>query len=220
MEAIMASSKVALSASFIFATLVAATAASPEQSPLNFRDDFTGTSLRPEWTVQAPDPDRMALTDGDYVMIITNPAGSNKLIYEGELPKNYEIAIKLIAELNRNEYSVNVAYLGIQRRENNVAVYVQGDGRVRLSKTLKGEVSTLESEELNLPREIYLKLAKRGEEYEGFYSFDNSQWTSIGKQFLINLDGKPIVGGYNWNQNGRVVADTGIRVDYFEIIAR
>ena len=36
-----------------------------------FRDDFMGTALAPEWEVTAKDPNRMALVDNEYLLLVT-----------------------------------------------------------------------------------------------------------------------------------------------------
>jgi len=49
-----------------------------------FRDDFTGTSLRPEWTIRGNDPDRWTLVDNEYLLIVmtgTEKGPKNDFVY-------------------------------------------------------------------------------------------------------------------------------------------
>jgi hypothetical protein len=58
------------------------------------------------------------------------------------------------------------------------------------------------------------------------YSLDGSTWQTVGKQFFINLNGKPGFGAFNIQDSNfdtpsiPKVADTGVRIDYFELITR
>jgi hypothetical protein len=36
----------------------------------DFRDDFAGTSLRPEWTIVNNDANRWSLVDNDYLLLV------------------------------------------------------------------------------------------------------------------------------------------------------
>jgi hypothetical protein len=65
----------------LFGTLVAlctvllrVDTAAQQGSELAFRDEFTGTSLRPEWSIIAEDRDRWALIEGDHLIIISSLA--------------------------------------------------------------------------------------------------------------------------------------------------
>jgi hypothetical protein len=128
---------------------------------------------------------------------------------------------KMLAGLNQESYSdkVNKVFLGIQRdRDNRVILDLGGgDGKVIFHKTLKGERSILEKSVGENSGDIYLSLQKQGVEFEGFYSFDGSTWQTMGKQFFINLNGKPVLGAYNTHKD---IADTGVRIDYFELAPR
>lgn len=187
-----------------------------------FRDDFTGTSLHPGWYIKNEEASRWALTEGDYLFIITAPFSQNgpvnRFVYRGELPEDYSVTTKMDMELNYADFdSWNRAYVGIERDdENAVRLQLGGDGEVVFDKILNGERSRLVHEVGNPSGSVLLRITKRGVEFEGAYSFDGSTWSDIGPQFFINLNGQPVLSGYNTDAG---VADTGIRVDYVDISA-
>ena len=213
--------------SVAFALLAAPPARAQAETPQEviFRDDFTGTSLHPSWSVKGQDPDRWALTESEYLIVITKPweeggGAPNAFVYTGQLPDDYEMNARFVARLNKFECCPpggNVIFIGVERdQENRVYLQVGGDGKIRFDSVLKGDVSRLEREVGELPEEVFLKLVKRGVEFEGSFSFDGATWSSMGKQFFINLNGKPVLGGYN---SVKEVADTGVRIDFVEITA-
>lgn len=222
----MTTSKTALSAGMILMLMILMSSqTTSEESPdVGFRDDFTGTSLRPEWVVNHEDPDKWALADDDYLLIVTSTWSKetgviNSLDLNKDLPENYDISVKMIATLNNVPYKgFNLMFLDIARdAENWVSLSVLGNGHVEFNKSYKGEISKLERSVGDTAGDVFLKVAKRGAEYEGMYSFDGSTWQTVGRQFYINLNGKPGFGAFNTSDD---VADTGVRVDYFELIGR
>ena len=86
-----------------FTGLVATNSASQSLKNMIFRDEFTGESLRPEWSIVSEDPAKWALVDGEYLLFITSDTNSglrNQFVYEGNLPDKYEIIVKMNSTLN------------------------------------------------------------------------------------------------------------------------
>lgn len=193
-------------------------AAGQTKSDGEFRDDFTGSSLHPAWEILGENPDRWALIDGNYLLIVSSTAGTNQFMYKGGLGSDYIVEIAVSAELRENVTHENRVYLGIQQdKENGIYISIGGynyEGVV-FTKLFNGEISTSRSVLTSIPTEFKLRLAKKGVEIEGSYDAGGG-WTSMGKQFFIGLEGKPVFGAYNKGN----VADAGVRVDYVQIVPR
>jgi hypothetical protein len=185
-----------------------------------FRDDFMGKALRPEWEVRAKDPNRMALIDNEYLLLVTygpDSSAKNRMVYKGDLPESYEITLKIEAtpELRYQGVSLGITqdgknYLVNYYFINNITV-----ARAYFGKNLMGEWSEYKNN-TDLPRGklLFLKLEKKGIEYTGYYSPDGASWSKIGTHVFINLKGRPYFIVYNTKKK---VPETGIRIDYFEI---
>lgn len=61
----------------------------------NFRDDFAGASLRPEWDVFDQDIKRWELVDDDYLILVIKDE-TNKFCYKYEVPDRYEFILKTL----------------------------------------------------------------------------------------------------------------------------
>ena len=184
-----------------------------------FRDDFMGKALSPEWNISAKDPNRMALVDNEYLLLVTYGPGAsakNRMIYNGDLPENYEIILKITATPERHFQGVSLGIL--QDDKNNLANYFFINNiyvaNVYFGKNLKGEWSEYKSSELPKGKPLFLKLTKKGIEYTGAYSPDGASWSEVGTHVFLNLKGKPYFIVYN---SERKVPESGIRIDYFEI---
>lgn len=183
-----------------------------------FRDDFVGKSLRPEWEISAKDPNRMALIDNEYMLLVTyGPSPKNIMIYKGDLPENYEIILKFQTTPDLRRQIIN---LGLRENNKNslwVFYWVGGGGypKAGFGKRLMGEYSEYEkSVSISKGKPLFLKLSKKGVEYTGQFSLDGSSWTKIGTHVFLNLKSKPEFFVKNEKKG---MAETGIRVDYFEI---
>lgn len=189
---------------------------------VGFRDDFTGSDLRPEWAIVGENKDRWTLIDGEYLLIITDHPPSNVLIYQGNLPDNYGIVSKITADLlGHNVVSHNSVSLGIVENADNWIKLTAAGDTMSFTKLLKGDRSDISKEIGAISGDFWLQMVKEGVEFEAMYSFDGSTWTSMGKQFFIGLDGRPTVESWNHQRDGyQKIADTGVRVDYVEITPR
>ena len=187
-----------------------------------FRDDFTGSSLHPSWLITNEKRDRWTLIENDYLFIVSGPEGINVFRYGGKLPGRYVVEIGLtvdLRDLGCDWRKSNEILLGISDdKERAVGVYVgQAVGNaceeVGFTKWTKDERSSIHVNVDKMAREIRLMLVKGDVEIEGLYDIGNG-WTSIGRQFIIGMDGKPYFTVFNAGPNA---PDTGVRVDYVEI---
>lgn len=209
-----------LALGFLLIHLGVLTAEVKAEEGVIFRDDFQGKSLRPEWEIMVKDPNRMALIDNEYLLLVSYGPWSgakNRMIYKGELPDNYEITLKIEATPELNFQGVD---LGItQDGKNFLGTYYYIDNisraQVYFGKKLMGEGSEYKND-TQLPRgkPLFLKLEKKGIEYAAYYSPDGASWSKVGTHVFLNLKGRPYFVVYNYYKK---VPETGIRIDYFEI---
>jgi hypothetical protein len=87
---------------------------------------------------------------------------------------------------------------------------------VYFTKSIRGDqtyydVSLKENRE---DTELFLKILKRGIEYEGFYSYDGATWTRLGKHFFLKFKPHPVFWATSWD---REYPETPVKVDYFEV---
>jgi beta-xylosidase len=184
-----------------------------------FRDDFTGRSLRPEWTLQNADNDRFSLETGHLVIISADGEKGikNELIFSKEIPANCEIIVKVNSRLE-SDTSIR---LHLSRDKDNYLSLTRlrqmgySDGHhLIFMKSLKGERSEITKKFSQLPREVYLKIMNNNLEYTAHYSFDGTTWTEIGQQYFKALKGRPSLAVYNHKPK---VPEVAVQFDYFEI---
>jgi hypothetical protein len=192
------------------------------QEALGFRDEFTGDSLAPQFRVLNPDPNRMALVDGEYVLLLAHEDEKNVLTYVGELPDRYEIVVRFA---NVPEYNYQYANVYMSERDNGIAsgVYLGAfcgpcptDPVFFFRKDLNGEFSNIDHKiTMDDLKPFYLKISKDGVEYTSHFSYDGSHWTVIGTHVSVRPYQQPrvAVGVY-----GGTAPESPIRVDFFEII--
>jgi hypothetical protein len=186
-----------------------------------FRDDFTGSSLRPEWVLQNADNDRFSLEKGYLVIISADKEKGikNELVFSQKIPENCEVIVKFNSRLESSVairlglYRDKDNYLSlIRRRLTGLVLGGQSNGLI-FSKSLRGESSEIWKALEQPPKEMYLKITNNSFEYTGYYSFDGTTWSEIGQQFFRNLNGRPSLAVYNWKDSPEVA----VQFDYFEI---
>ena len=188
------------------------------QERLDFRDDFMGQTLAPEFRVLNPDPNRMAMVDGEYALLLTHQDRKNVVSYNGELPSDYEVLIR---------------FASVPEYDHQGVALEMGEGDLRISTGLyNGEYAGdtgfyfekfIGEEELQiyLPMEMaeakpfYMKLTKHGVEYTSEYSFDGASWSKIGTHVSVRPLLRPSFLAYIANGDA---PESGVRIDSFEII--
>jgi hypothetical protein len=214
-----------LSVFFSYKFVKAETSPTEDKENIVFRDEFTGTSLRPEWRIDNEDKNRWSLVEDEHLLLITSYNKDllrNKFFYTGELPQDYQIIVKIRADLQRSRpyphEPYNFAQLRIERDgKNSLRFSVNGQRQAVFSKLLEGEHSSIVQDIGQISGNIYLQLVKQGTEYTASYSLDGKSWSKIGTQFFINLNGKPVLLAANSDE---AVVETGVRIDYFEVKKR
>ncbi len=194
-----------------------------------FRDDFTGTSLKPELSFLTEDKDRWTLVDNEYLMIVprkNDASTTNHVVYNNVLhgDSNFSISAK-----NIPSHVYFVIYVDIFNDDENyleLSYYHQWDkGQIHdsgnynkyisFTKNLKGEKSSYlyKNGVLGEVENLQLSIQKKGVEYVGYFSVDGGNWIDLGTHVLIDFKGNPGLGVYNSDN----APEAPVRIDYFEI---
>lgn len=203
------------SAMFHPQNLVLAQASGEEEKDFFFRDDFTGTTLKPEWDILNEDPDRWTLYAGDYFLVVITRADErvkNELRFKKDLPNNFEATVKFISPFPGSEWDF-VRLALIEDRKNALELLFSAyQPNIEFKKYLRGEKSDFDMVvERREEKPYFLKIVKSGIEYSGYYSLDGRTWTKIGTHIFLNLNGKVHIGA--WGSG----PERGVKFDYFQI---
>lgn len=209
----------------IFAVLAAAMTVAwacqaPAQEDLSFRDEFTGSKLAPEFRVLNPDPDRMAMVEGDYVLLLTHRDHKNGLSYTSPLPESYELVARFETFPTERYQGVQISLSEGNENRIILSMYITNrfgsdDRGFFFNKHLNGEWSNIWERYKANPKPFYMKLIKSGVEYTAQYSMDGSKWSTIGTHVSVRPYRFPTITAYIWNGE----APEGIiKVDSFEIV--
>jgi hypothetical protein len=192
------------------------------QEEVNFFDEFQGSSLNPVFRVLNPDRRRMALTQGEFLLIVIDETGKNVIEYSGELPEDYSVTVR-VDEPPRYAKQAFEIFVGPLESSVRAGAYLNVDcsncplrGPYFFStKYLDGEQApSVQYEDTALRGEpFYLRLDKRGVEFEGFLSSDGVKWTSLGRQVLIDPTAKVHFHAHAWED----APETPVKIDSFEI---
>ena len=212
----------------LLACIAAVGVATSQQAPdLDFRDDFTGTTLNPRWKLLKADDDRWTLVDGDYFMSVTTHEGTNVMEYTGDLPNDYEVIVKVqtppqqhnqVVRLSLWKDDENLVEVGYYSSYHGCVGCRNVDTEVYLQKVLRGEQSNIYKSVSRHAEDapLFLKLSKTGVEYTGAYSSDGTAWLEVGSHVLLSPEVKPHFDAYNYYGHG-TPPESGIRFDFFEI---
>ncbi len=189
------------------------------QDNLNFFDDFQGSSLNPAYKVLNRDQGKMALTEGEYLLLVPTKDQTNILEYVGKLPEHFSATIRV-----QEPPGYHSQYVALRIGDSQDNAYVRAYYREILGYTGLyfstnrvedgGEgtaISSFEGEMTGKP--FYLRLMKTGVEYKGLYSPDGAKWKSVGKRVLIGPRAGLFIDVAAWN----TAPQTPIKIDSFEI---
>jgi hypothetical protein len=186
-----------------------------------FRDDFTGSSVRPEWEIVGEDPDRITL-DGEHFLLLTTTE-SRGLCYKGGLPQEYSIESKIISP---PQDGTTVGLYLIESQENSVKLefYQKSIFRrtytVRFAKSLKGKESEYQ-EDVSFteaewpPEKNLLRINKSGIDYRGYFKIEGKAGQVGREQVFLNFTEKKVCLLARNHQDG--VPEVPVKFDYFEI---
>lgn len=189
------------------------------QEELSFYDEFQGSSLNPAFRVLNPDRRRMALSGGEYLLLVPHKDRKNMLEYVGELPESYSATMRVQEPPNYHSQYVKLRAGDLQNNVYTSAFFcIDGclDGmNFNTNQVLEGEegqpIIEYSAELTGNP--FYLRLVRKGVEYEGFYSADGARWSSVGKRVLINPSAGLFIEVAAWAG----APETPIKIDSFEL---
>jgi hypothetical protein len=184
-----------------------------------FRDDFTGSAVRPEWEVVGEDPDRIAL-DSEHFLLLTTTE-SRGVCYQGKLPQEYSIESKIIAP---PQQGTTIGLYLIESQENSVELELYADivprYIVRFAKSLKGKESEYKeyvrfAEAEWPPENNLLRIKKSGINYRGYFKIEEKEGQVGREQVFLNFKEKKICLLARNHQD--CVPEIPVKFDYFEI---
>lgn len=182
----------------------------------SFFDDFQGTQLNPAFRVLNPDKQRMALTQGEFLLLVTHQDKKNVIGYTSALPENYEVTIRLDEPPKHKEQAAQIR-IGSAANNVRVGIYLNDYSYFYLytNKTLDSENSkAIQVRDDSLIGEpLYLRFTKIDVEFEGAFSLDGVQWKTLGKQVLIDPSAKVNFEVYGWGE----APESPIKIDSFEV---
>ena len=184
-----------------------------------FRDDFIGEQKRPEWKILDEDKNRYAFVDNEFLLLLTKKPNVNYFEYQEEiLADDYSIIVS-VQDVPSEPYQ-GFALSISQDDDNTLQLYMYANASgykyVVFNKKLNGENSEYETDRIDRNSKFNsfsLSISKKGVEYTGIYSTDQSGWKDVGKHVLLNFTGKPGFTAYNYKD----APESPVKVDYFEI---
>jgi len=183
-------------------------------------DDFSRTTLDPVWSWVREDPTHWSLTTRPgYLRIATQTGGINglgnnqrNLLLAAAPTGNYQITTRVtIAPSENFQYAAIQVY---QDDDNYVQLnraFVNG-GTVNFDHEDGGVVANIQR--IEAATTLYLRIAKRGTTYSGYYSADGQVWVTIG-HYAANLVAPRIGLGAANNLSG--VSEIAADFDFFEV---
>ncbi len=160
----------------------------------DFRDDFAGASLRPEWNLTDQDKNRWDLVNDDYLILVLKD-DKNKFCYKYEVPERYEFILKLIVteELGFGDFF----YIGIDNKNSDGIKIMISPNQWIIKKTLGKDTAQMSRHAARVSdeeAEYYMKIQKKGIEYIGYISRDANSWTEVGRYSFPRFAGSPCFG--------------------------
>lgn len=119
--------------------------ASPVAAERLFVDEFSGDRLRPEWRVEARDDNRMALIDGNRLLLITAEPSRNRLIADLPEVADFTVNLRGTGEFVNN-YSCIQLRIDFREAENALWCTVCGES-IWFSKKIRDEIDSMRERE-------------------------------------------------------------------------
>ena len=184
-------------------------------------DDFSAGKLdRSQWLVFNENPQTYKLKQGK--LIITTLDGDihrersdiNNLFLQYAPDGNFEIETKVAFSPRKN---YEQALLCVWQDHNNYLrlSYVYDDGtKVEAACEINGEFKSYNEPIKNPSKYIYLKISKRGNNYNFYFSADGEKWKKLNKSYTVNFNEIKIGLGATSPVSGRNIP---AEFDYFKV---
>ncbi len=178
-----------------------------------FRDDFDGEALQEHWQVFKKD-DEVALVADGYYNVISQPGLKNSALLNVQLPKNYQITLRLTTEI-KNLATWRTQRVGMSLFEadkDDFAEFTNGKNglfleigsidtwkviRLAFRKKFRGKfvpASVIEPYKgTTEERPYFLRIEKKGFNYTAYFSPDGRKWRKVGvhrflgKKFKVGI---------------------------------
>jgi beta-xylosidase len=206
-------------------TVTNKTTVEPALEKGEFLDNFNGPTLNSRWQWVRENPAMWSLKDRPgSLMIKTEPGelwesqndNKNMLLMDAEL-SNFQIDTKLEFDpLQKYQQAGIVVY---QNDNNYVKLIFYYNGYKNISLANEKHSSCQYIDKLSMgKKEKYLRIIKKGEKYQGFFSDDGAQFTLVA-EYSNSLGDKVKVGlvAFNGNDAGRSASNIPAYFDYFRL---
>jgi hypothetical protein len=192
---------------------------------------FDGNELGKEWKLVNPDPNRWTMQPKrKSIMMITQSGacpskdGKNQLILDKELPpEDFEVVVKASVRLQGDGNSISMVLLSDDANYFRVILQQDYYQRVYFQKVFQSQVTGNFSAD-KTAGEIYLKIARAGNEYTGSYatiepakpaSADEVQWMGLGTLPWIRFQGKLALCAENFKPQAPEVS-----AEFYSVVIR
>ena len=183
--------------------------AEPEKKPVEavvvsgdvWVDDFEREELGDAYEVRDPDEERLIVSDGQLLMITTNPT-KNIVVRKEVVSGNFEASVKMNMNLTSKSWA-GIHYLVDKKTELQLGIYGYSEQHlyVFFNKIVKGKknqikyigavgTKKLEYRKRTTEEDWYLKIVKKGFKFRAFASVDGKKWTDIGVHSLLKKKGQ------------------------------
>jgi hypothetical protein len=192
----------------------------------SYSDDFVGTVLRPEWRIENQDPNRFGLTEGNYLLLVSNLAEKNILSKSIDGSGDFTIELvghgsftlsprPLLQEWRRGSciifgvmFSKQSAMFSEQNRIN-IAVCTNF---LAFNKKVSGKFNVINRANEQFSRFV-LRIEKRGAQYLGITVLDGKE-IDLGSHFMPQPPSAIFIKASNFDET---VPEAGILIDRVSI---
>ena len=200
----------------------------PAAPGVYYSGNFDGNDLGKEWKLLNPDPARWTMQPKRKSIMMITQAGAcpytkdakNQLILDKELPpEDFEVIVKASAARFQGVGN-RIAMVLFNDEANYFWVVVQREDyhpyHVYFQKVFQGQVTGSLAADATSATEIYLRIAREGNEYSGSYSTidpakpvsaDQVQWIGLGTLPWIRFQGKLALCAGNFQAAPEVSAE-------------
>jgi len=201
-----------------------------------FREDFNDEALSEQWEVRNANPDSMIIEDGKLQIVTEVPKNGifdpqNFVVYNKDLPKNYEIDVKVLLTQMEGScaYWTNTPLVGLLLSldaKNNISLLAShstnrcgsSSDAATFSKMKNGAWQPGFSRDIGGQtegREVLLRLVRQKFKYYAYYNADGKNWVKLGE--FSDLKPKYTRIGLIAPRGGAKTHETIQKVDWIEI---
>lgn len=181
-------------------------------------DEFTGTSVRPEWRIDREDPNRYGLVEGNYLLLVSNPQYANTFVKSIRGFGDFVVELAGTADFIPTRFKE-----GLWEGQSCIILGVGFDKETRIplrvcttrsyfSKEIGKESNTIERWH-DVFKRFLIRLQKNGARYTGTATIDGNE-IQFGPHFMPR---PPSAIYFNAATNSEHVAEGGVMIDRISI---